>query len=212
MPSIQYLFEILGTGFFAISGALAAGENGKAKPDWFGVTFIGFITAIGGGSLRDVLLGSYPLSWIKDVTLLYSIFTGVILANLFYTQLLKLRKSFVLFDTLGIAMFSILGAEKALGLGVHPVVAAIMGMFSAVMGGVIRDTLTNEVPVIFKKEIYATACFAGAALFVFNASLDVDRTLNFYVSGFLIVVIRLLAVRMNLSLPQFGKPVETKTD
>lgn len=203
MPSIQYIFEILGTGFFAISGALAASENEKSKPDWFGATFIGFITAIGGGSLRDMLLGSYPLSWIKDVTLLYAIFVGVVMAHVFYPFLLKLRKSFVLFDTLGIAMFSILGAEKALSLGTEPLVAAIMGMFSACMGGVIRDTLTNETPVIFKKEIYATACFAGAAVFVINAGLGAERTLNFFVSGMLIVVIRLVAHRMNLSLPTF---------
>ncbi|MES2628170.1 MAG: trimeric intracellular cation channel family protein [Bacteroidota bacterium] len=199
--TVQYFFEVTGTGFFAISGALAASE--KARPDWFGATFIGFITAIGGGSLRDMLLGSFPLAWVKDVTLLYAIFAGVVVANVLYIPLLRLRKSFLLFDTLGIAMFAILGAEKALGVGAHPIVAAIMGMFSAVMGGVIRDTLTNEIPIIFRKEIYATACFAGAAIFVINAGLGVERTLNFFVSGFLIVVIRLIAHRMNLSLPKF---------
>ncbi len=206
MISIQYIFEILGTGFFAISGSQAAAE--KWKTDWFGGIFIGFITAIGGGSLRDILLGSYPLSWVKDVTLIYAIVVGVAISGVFYKKLKRLKKSFLLFDTLGIAMFTILGTEKALGLGVHPVVAAIMGMFSAVMGGVIRDTLTNEIPVIFRKEIYATACLAGGALFAFNAYLDVHRELNFFISGFLIVVIRLMAYRMNLSLPTFRKEQE----
>lgn len=203
MPTVQYVFEILGTGFFAISGSLAGSE--KWKTDWFGGAFVGFVTAIGGGSLRDMLLGSYPLSWVGDVNLIYAIVIGVIIAGFFYKFLLRLRKSFLLFDTIGIAMFSILGAEKALNMGIHPVVAAIMGMFSAVMGGVIRDTLTNEIPVIFRKEIYATACLAGAALFVYCYHLGVDRTLNFFISGFLVVVVRLMAYRMNLSLPSFRK-------
>jgi len=200
---IQYIFELLGTGFFAISGALAANE--KSRADWFGVTFIAFITAIGGGSLRDVLLGSYPLVWIRDVNFLYAIFLGIVLARLFYGVLLKLRKTFFLFDTLGIAMFTIIGTEKANHLGVDPSISAMMGMFTAVMGGVIRDTLTNVTPVIFLKEVYATACLAGAVLYLFMDYWGVDRNLNFCLSGLLIVVIRVVAVRFNLSLPQFRK-------
>ena len=103
----QYALELLGTGFFAISGALAA--NDKAKPDWFGASFIGFITSIGGGSLRDILLGSYPLVWIHDINFMYAIFAGVILASVFFNLLIRLRKTFFLFDTVGIAMFTIVG-------------------------------------------------------------------------------------------------------
>lgn len=198
---IQYIFELSGTGFFAVSGALAANE--KSKPDWFGITFIAFITAIGGGSLRDILLGSYPLVWIRDVHFLYAIFVAIVLAGLFYPTLLRLRKTFFLFDTLGIAMFTIIGTEKASALGVDPVIAAIMGMFTAVMGGVIRDILTNETPVIFLKEIYATACLTGAAAYLFLDYLGCDRNLNFCLSGLLIVSIRIVAVRYNLSLPKF---------
>lgn len=198
---IQYLFEILGTAFFAISGALAA--NKKSTPDWFGATFIGFITAIGGGSLRDVLLGSYPIVWVKDVNFIYAILTGTVLASVFFTTLHKLRKTLFLFDTLGIALFTIVGAEKALSLGAGPEIAAIMGMFSAVMGGVLRDILTQEIPVIFHKEIYATACLAGATLYLGLNSFHIGRDLNFWISGGLIVGIRVLAVRYNLSLPKF---------
>lgn len=198
---IQYIFELLGTGFFAISGALAADE--KSKPDWFGVTFIGFITAIGGGSLRDILLDIHPLVWIRDVNFLYAIFVGIALAALFYRWLIQLRKTFFLFDTLGIALFTIIGTEKAQALGVSPVIAAIMGMFTAVMGGVIRDILTNETPIIFQKEIYATACLAGAALYLFLDNCGLDRNLNFCASGLLILAIRIVAVRYNLSLPKF---------
>lgn len=198
---IQYIFELLGTGFFAISGALAA--NDKARPDWFGVTFIGFITSIGGGSLRDILLGSYPLVWVGNVHFIYAIFAGVALASLFFKYLIRLRRTFFLFDTLGIVMFTILGTEKALSLGTHPLVAAMMGMFTAVMGGVIRDVLTREIPVIFLKEIYATACLAGAALYILLDHAGAGRNLNFFLSGGLILLIRIIAVRYKLSLPQF---------
>lgn len=200
---VQYLFELLGTGFFAISGALVANE--KAEPDWFGVTFIGFITAIGGGSLRDILLGSYPIVWIGDVHFVYAILAGIILASIFYSPLQKLRKTLFLFDTLGIALFTVVGTEKALSLGNGPVTAAIMGMFTAVMGGVIRDILTKEIPIIFHKEIYATACLAGAILYLTLYHFHTDRNVNFFISVTLIVTIRILAVRYNLSLPKFQK-------
>jgi uncharacterized membrane protein YeiH len=198
---LQYILELFGTGLFAISGALAANE--KSKPDWFGVTFIGFITSIGGGSLRDVLLGIYPLTWVKDVNLMYAIFAGIVLASLFYNTLIRLRKNLFIFETAGIAMFTIIGTEKALSYNVSPLIAAIMGMFSAVMGGVLRDILTNEVPVIFKKEIYATACLAGAFVYLILENFGYTRGLSFGVSILLICVIRIIAVKYNLSLPKF---------
>jgi uncharacterized membrane protein YeiH len=200
---IQYVLELVGTGFFAISGALAA--NDKAQPDWFGAGFIGFITAIGGGSLRDILLGSHPLVWINDINFMYAIFIGVILASIFFKVLIRLRKTFFLFDTVGIAMFTIVGTEKALSLGVHPVIAAIMGMFSAIMGGVIRDVLTNEIPIIFKKEIYATACLAGAMTYLILDHFNLERNFNFILSALLVIAVRLVAVKLNLSLPKFIK-------
>ncbi|WP_118972561.1 trimeric intracellular cation channel family protein [Taibaiella koreensis] len=199
--NIQYVFELIGTGFFAVSGALAANE--KSNPDWFGVTFIGFITAIGGGSIRDMLLGSYPLVWIGNVAFLYAILTGVVLASLFYTRLKKLRRTLFIFDTFGIALFTILGTEKALLMGVHPMVAAIMGMFSAIMGGVIRDVLTNQTPILFHKEIYATACLAGAFVYLLLDRFGLDRNPNFLLSGLLILIVRILAVKYRLSLPKF---------
>lgn len=201
--NIQYIFELAGTCFFAVSGALAADE--KADTDWFGVTFIGFITAIGGGSIRDILLGSYPLAWISNVHFLYAIFVGVLLASLFYSKLRKLKKTLFIFDTFGIALFTILGTEKALMIGVDPLIAAIMGMFSAIMGGVIRDVLTNQTPVLFHKEIYATACLAGAFLYLLLDHFGMDRNVNFLASGLLILLIRILAVKYKLSLPRFTK-------
>ena len=202
---LQYILELLGTGFFAISGALVANE--KSKPDWFGVTFIGFITSIGGGSIRDILIGSYPLAWVEDVNIMYAILIGIVLASIFYGTFIKLRKNLFLFETLGIAMFTVIGTEKAVRFGLNPMTAAIMGMFSAVMGGVLRDVLTNEIPTLFKKEIYATACLAGAFLYLGLERTGFNREVNFILSMALIFVIRILSVKFNLSLPKFRKDI-----
>jgi len=201
---LQYALELFGTFFFAISGAMAVHDK---EHDWFGAGFTGFITAIGGGSLRDILLGSYPLVWIGDINFMYAIFLGVLFALLFFSRIVNLKRTFFLFDTLGISFFTILGVEKALSLGVRPEIAAIMGMFTAVMGGVIRDTLTNEMPVIFRKEIYATACLAGAVCYlILDLQTSLDRNINLIVSIAVIIVIRSLAVKFNLALPGFKKP------
>jgi uncharacterized membrane protein YeiH len=201
--TLQYIFELLGTFFFAISGALAIQDD---HDDLFGAGFTGFVTAIGGGTLRDIMLNSYPLVWIGDVNFLYAIFSGVLIAYLFFGNLIRLRRTFVFFDTVGISFFTILGVEKALSLGVRPEIAAIMGMFSAVMGGVIRDVLTNETPVLFKKEIYATACLLGAVVYLLLYGFDVDRNINLLVSSTLIFVVRIVALKWKLSLPSFRRP------
>jgi uncharacterized membrane protein YeiH len=196
---IQYPLELAGTLVFAISGALAVRDR---EHDLFGAGFTGFITAIGGGSLRDILLGAYPLVWIGDVNVLYAIFLGILLAFIFPAALLKLRKTMFLFDTLGIGFFTVLGVEKALSLGVRPEIAAIMGMFSAVMGGVIRDTLTNEIPILFRKEVYASACLAGAILYLVLNYFGIARDYNMLISISVVISIRLIAVKYKLSLPR----------
>lgn len=199
MISIQYASELAGTFFFAISGVLATEHKDR---NWFGVAFTGFVTAIGGGSLRDMLLGSYPLVWIGDINFLYAIIIGVITAFIFFKKLIQLKRTMLLFDMVGIALFTIVGVEKALRLGVTPEIAAIMGMFTAVMGGVIRDTLTNKTPIIFEPEIYATACLAGAALYLLLYRFDVPRNINIPVSSAVIIIIRVLAIKFHLELPR----------
>src|SRR5690606_3035848 len=190
MISFLYSLELLGTFFFAISGALAIQDH---HDDLFGAGFLGFVTAIGGGTLRDMMLGSYPLVWIGDIYFLYAILTGVVIAYLFYKSLVRLKRTFLFFDTLGISFFTVLGVEKALSLGVQPEIAAIMGMFTAIMGGVIRDVLTNETPVLFRKEIYATACLLGAVCYLLLFEAGLDREIKLAVSITLIFVIRITA-------------------
>jgi uncharacterized membrane protein YeiH len=202
MTSLQYTLELLGTFFFAISGALAIQDDHN---DLFGAWFTGFVTAIGGGTLRDMMLGSYPLVWIGDIHFVYAIFAGVLIAYFFFEYLIRLRRTFLFFDTLGISFFTILGVEKALSLGVRPEIAAIMGMFTAIMGGVIRDVLTHETPVIFRKEIYATACLAGAILYLVLYRIGIDRNINLIISIALIFIVRITAIKYKLSLPNFKR-------
>ena len=202
MTSFIYPFELLGTFFFAISGALAIQDH---HDDLFGAVFLGFVTAIGGGTLRDIMLGSYPLVWIGDIFFIYAVLAGVAVAYLFFRWLMRLKRTLLLFDALGISFFTVLGVQKALSLGVKPEIAAIMGMFSAVMGGVIRDVLINETPVLFRKEIYATACLAGATLYLVLYHAGVERHIDMVISICTIFVIRILAVKYKLALPNFRK-------
>jgi len=197
--TIQYASALAGTFFFAVSGVLATEDKDR---NWFGVAFTGFVTAIGGGSLRDMLLGSYPLVWIGDINFLYAIIVGLVISFIFFNGLARLKRTMLLFDMVGIALFTIIGVEKALSLGVKPEIAAIMGMFTAVMGGVIRDTLTNKTPIIFNKEIYATACLAGAILYLVLHSLSVPRNINIPISSALIILIRILAIKFHIELPR----------
>jgi uncharacterized membrane protein YeiH len=196
---LQYALELIGTFVFAISGALAVRDR---EHDLFGAGFTGFITAIGGGSLRDILLGAYPLVWIGDIFFLYAILGGIFTAFIFPRIMLKLRRTMFLFDTLGIGFFTVLGVEKSLSLGFRPEIAAIMGMFSAVMGGVIRDTLVNEIPILFRKEVYASACLAGAILYLLLNYFGLSRDINLLLSISVIISIRLIAVKYKLSLPR----------
>lgn len=199
---LPYYIDLLGTLVFAISGALAASDKNMYR-DLFGVTFTGFITAVGGGTLRDMILGVRP-TWVVDGNYLVAISLGVILAISFKYYILKYRRTFFLFDTLGIALYTVVGVQKALLFDVAPLAAMIMGMFSALMGGVIRDTLINEVPLIFKKEIYATACLAGAAIFIFLKLIKVDDNTNSFISVTIIIIIRTISVKYKLSLPKIG--------
>ena len=197
---LPYYIDLLGSLVFAISGALAASDKNMYK-DIFGVTFTGFVTAVGGGTLRDMILGVRP-TWVVDGNYLIAITIGVLFAIAFKYYFIKFRRTFFLFDTIGIALYTVVGVQKSLAFEVSPLAAIIMGMFSAVMGGVIRDTLINEIPLIFKKEIYATACLSGAAIFVVLKLLKVDDNINSFVSVFIIIFIRVISVKYHLTLPK----------
>jgi uncharacterized membrane protein YeiH len=203
-----YWLNLIGIFFFTISGSLAARDK-KHYHDYFGVFFTGFITAIGGGTLRDMMLGAYPISWLNDASILISIIVAFLVTLLFKKYIVRLRRTLFLFDTVGVGIYTILGVQKSLEYHVNPFAAVILGLVSAVFGGVIRDTLLNEIPLIFAKEIYATACIIGAVLFTGLLYLNVDSNAAASISMSLIIIIRIIAVKYKLALPKFDSGNET---
>ena len=195
--TIIHFLDYLGVFVFAISGILAASEK---QLDLFGGFIIAFVTALGGGTLRDLLL-DVEIVWISQVEYLYIVFAGGIFALVFKTFTKHIRKTMLLFDTIGISLFTILGVQKGLALGVPMEIAIIFGAVTATFGGVIRDILCNEIPLIFRKEIYATACISGALLYALLNYFNVNDLANTIISGSLIISIRTIAVVKKLRLP-----------
>ena len=195
---IIYSLDLAGTFVFAISGTLTAANK---KFDLFGALVIAFVTALGGGTIRDVLIGSQPVSWMLDLNYLAVIGAAVFVSLLFKQYIQKLRKTLFLFDAIGLGLFTILGLQKTLDLGISPVIALMMGTVSAVFGGVVRDILCGAVPLIFRKEIYATACIAGGTLFLILTNLKVNYDISVWSTVLLIIILRILAVKRHWSLP-----------
>jgi uncharacterized membrane protein YeiH len=196
--NLIYALDLIGTFVFAISGTLTAA--GK-KLDIFGASVIAFVTALGGGTIRDVLIGSQPVSWMLDLNYLLVIGIAVIVSFFFKKHIQQLRKTMFFFDTIGIGMFTILGLQKTLILGMSPIIALMMGTVSAVFGGVLRDILCGEIPLIFRKEIYATACLAGGTLFLILTNLGANYDISVWSTVSFIIVLRALAVKRHWSLP-----------
>lgn len=195
---LVYFIDLLGTLVFAISGWAAAS---KKEMDPFGASVLAFITAVGGGTLRDVLIGSTPVGWMQDLNYLLMIAIGIALGLLFRKFFEKLRKTMFLFDSIGIGLFTILGIEKTLQYGLSPVVAILMGTVSAVFGGVVRDTLANEIPLIFRQEIYATACLTGGILFMILTYFNLNTDVKIIVTVCYIITLRIISVKNKWSLP-----------
>jgi len=193
-----YTLDILGTIAFAISGVLIAIHK---KMDLFGILIIAFVTAIGGGTLRDILIGQTPVSWMKDMNFTYVILGSVVFAVIFRHKINYLRTSLFLFDTIGIGLYTVVGIEKGINAELHPIICIALGTMSACFGGVIRDMLCNEIPVIFRKEIYATACILGGLSYFLLRKLPIDHNIVFAISGCIVIIVRLLAVKFKISLP-----------
>ncbi|MTI87394.1 MAG: trimeric intracellular cation channel family protein [Balneolaceae bacterium] len=193
------ILDILGTFVFAISGIRMAARKDM---DLFGAAVVGFATAIGGGTTRDILLGSYPVTWMADMTYPIVILAAIPFTFITRNRISEFTKTLFLFDTIGIALFTISGMEKALGMGLNPFMAAIMGMTSAVVGGIIRDVLCREVPLIFRKEIYATACLLGALVFYCGTLINIDKNVNYLFTIVSITGIRWVSIYYKLELPK----------
>lgn len=193
-----YSLDLLGTLVFAISGVLVAINK---KLDLFGIYIIAVVTAVGGGSLRDVVIGRTPVGWMLDLNYLLVITVGFVIAATFNKKLDYLRKSLFLFDTIGLGVFTLIGIEKGVEAGLHPVICIALGTTSASFGGVIRDILCNQIPVIFREEIYATACIAGGCTYYLGTLAELAENTNYILTVSVVIVIRLLAVYFKLKLP-----------
>ena len=193
------LLGLLGTFSFARSGVrLASGRN----MDWFGAYVIGLVTAIGGGTLRDVLLGVRPF-WMLDFT--YFLTTGVALAAtiLFKDKLFKWDNALFIFDTIGLGLFTIVGITKSLHVGLPFWACIVMGTITGSVGGVIRDILLNEVPLLFKKDIYALACVSGGVVYFICNYFNLPVGTTEIIAASTVITLRLVAVKFHLHLPQF---------
>lgn len=193
-----YTIDILGTIAFAISGVLVAFNK---RMDLFGILIIAFVTAVGGGTLRDILIGNTPVSWMTNITYTYVILASAIFAIIFRSKINYLRTSLFLFDTIGIGLYTLVGIEKGIQADLHPIICIALGTMTATFGGVLRDILCNEIPVIFRKEIYATACIAGGVVYFLLQKSPIDNNIVFIIAGTTVIAIRLLAVKFKIGLP-----------
>lgn len=193
-----YFIDILGTIAFSISGVLVA-LNKKMDP--FGIFIIAFVTAVGGGTLRDILLNETPVIWMKDMTFIYVVAITASITIIIRRKIDYLRTSLFLFDTIGIGLYTVVGVEKGINAGLHPIICIALGTMSACFGGVIRDILCNEIPIIFRKEIYATACILGGMAYFLLAGLRINGDVVFIIAGCVVIMVRLLAVKFKISLP-----------
>ncbi|WP_410478414.1 trimeric intracellular cation channel family protein [Pedobacter nyackensis] len=193
--------ETLGTIAFAISGTFAAMQR---RLDPFGVLIIAFVTSIGGGTVRDLLVGDTPVAWMRDVNYCLLILLTSVATMFFKTHIKKFKVTLFLFDSLGLGLFTMLGIQKGIMFELSPGICIALGTITGCFGGVIRDTLLNAIPVIFHKEIYATACIFGGILYYalkyFNLKDDVATII---VIAF-IFILRVVVVRFKLTLPKFG--------
>jgi uncharacterized membrane protein YeiH len=193
-----YILDLLGTLAFAISGALAGRER---RLDLFGMTILAFATAIGGGTIRDMMIGWTPVMWLTNLSYFYVTLLGVAMAIVFYKKFNFLRYSLFLFDTIGIAVFTLIGIEKGMKVGLHPVICVTLGTITACFGGVIRDILANKIPLIFKQEIYATACILGGLVYYLLNYFELSKDILYIGTAGIIILIRVLAVKYKWSLP-----------
>ena len=183
-----YLWDLIGTAVFGVSGVLVGLER---RMDVFGMLILAFVTGVGGGTLRDIMIGSIPVFWMNNLTYILMIVISVVLTVIFRKQFSEhWSKSLMLFDTIGLGVFTIIGIEKALRFGLSPTIAIILG------------TMTNKLPALFHKEIYATACIAGGTVYFLINGL-MNHNLVVFITIMVVISVRLLSLKYHWELPKF---------
>lgn len=197
IPFVHFI-DILGTFSFAVAGAFAAMEK---KLDLLGIMILAFVTAIGGGTIRDLLIGNLPVDWMQHPNIGWVIAAGVIGALFFGRHLKQMQTLLNVFDGLGLGLFTIIGIQKGLSHALSPGVCIALGAITGCFGGVIRDIFLNKVPLIFQKEIYASASIIGGGIYFLLVYMNVAEYVAASVSILLIFIIRMLVIRFKVDLP-----------
>ncbi len=201
MQQIFYWSDLFGVAVFAITGALMAGRKSM---DLFGVLVIAIVTALGGGTLRDVILDNHPVSWIRNDTYILVASIAAIGTVLWVRMTQPIHeRGLLIADAFGLAVFTVIGCEVSLQHNMPFSTAVIMGVMTGVAGGVMRDVICNEIPLIFKKEIYATACIAGSLTFILLRELGTPHWLDTGIAMLVVLLTRVAALRWGLALPRF---------
>lgn len=202
-----FWFGVIGTSAFAISGAMTAMRK---KFDPFGVLIIGFVTAVGGGTVRDILVKDASVFWLIEPAFVYSIIAGTFFAMIFRRNLDMLSKSLLLFDTIGLGLYTIIGLEIGLNSGLSGMSCIILGTITGSFGGVLRDILVNEIPVIFRKEIYATVSIIGGLVYFILKASGISNPLLQLIPIVLIIILRILVIKFRISYPSIYNPKKIK--
>ena len=201
LQNVIYGLDLFGTAVFALSGVVAAGRQ---RMDPFGVMVLATLTAVGGGTIRDLVIGAEQVFWVADPIYLLVIFLTAQLAMLIMLRTHRLTlRSLPWYDAVGLAVFTLVGVEKALAHGVHPGVAVVMGIVTGVAGGMLRDLFAGQAVLVLKREIYATASFLGGLIYVVVLGLGADRLVAMLLCMAGVLALRLWAIHRGASLPSF---------
>lgn len=203
------VIDLLGTVAFATSGVFAAMEK---RLDVFGVLIIAFVTAVGGGTIRDIMIGNVPVTWIRTLNYSLTILITVVLVIVFKNAISKnFPRTLLIFDSIGLGFFTVSGIQKGIVAGLDPAICIALGTITGCFGGVIRDISLNTIPLIFRKEIYATACIIGGCIYFMLVETGMNVLLIEAISIFLVFLVRILAVRYDWRLPNiYGRMNQDK--
>ncbi len=199
--SFLFIQDLIGTIVFAISGAIAARQH---KMDIFGMFVLAFVTGVGGGTLRDVMIGSTPVFWMKQPIYVLMISVAVVIVAILKNQIDRdyWKKGLLIFDAIGLGVFTVIGVQKGLDFGLHPLICVALGGVTGCFGGLIRDILRNEVPIILQKEVYVTASLVGGIIFILFRDAGFESNWIDVVTVTTVIAIRMLTIKFNMHLPK----------
>ncbi|MBF0784739.1 trimeric intracellular cation channel family protein [Muribacter muris] len=199
--SFLFIQDLIGTVVFAISGAIAARQH---RMDIFGMFVLAFVTGVGGGTLRDVMIGSTPVFWMKQPIYVPMISVAVVIVALAKNAIDKAywKTGLLIFDAIGLGVFTVIGVQKGLDFGLHPLISIALGGVTGCFGGLIRDILRNEVPIILQREVYVTASLVGGIIFILFREAGFESNWIDVATVSTVIAIRMLTIRFNLHLPK----------